>query len=218
LASAEPRLALGHVLIEKRLPVPSGMGGGSADAAAVLRAVRRANPALADTIAWSGLASRLGADVPPCLAGVAAVMTGTGERLAPVAHMPRLHAVLANPMAAVPGRKTARVFEHMAVEPLAAAAPLSRAARSWAFPGVEDVLARMREDGNDMAVSARAIMPAIGDAMDAVRRSQGCLIASLSGAGPTCFGVFEKQPEAEAAAQALRGRHPGWWIEAAVLC
>src|SRR5581483_9782487 len=83
LREADGGLRLGRVELEKNLPVAAGLGGGSADAAALLRAVRRANPQRAPRVAWHELAARLGADVPVCLAGAPAVMRGRGERIEP---------------------------------------------------------------------------------------------------------------------------------------
>src|SRR5215471_5589298 len=96
----QPNLRLGSVELEKALPVAAGLGGGSADAAALLRAVRQANPGHAAAIDWRGLAARLGADVPVCLAGKPAVMTGVGDQIAPLAPslaLTPLACVLVNP-------------------------------------------------------------------------------------------------------------------------
>src|SRR6185295_156455 len=91
-------LRLGAVTLTKNLPVAAGLGGGSADAAAVLRAVRSANPDPADRVAWRDIAARLGADVPVCLVGQPTLMWGIGDRLEPLAQdLPELPAVLVNP-------------------------------------------------------------------------------------------------------------------------
>ena len=108
LRELDPGLVLGAVELEKNLPVAAGLGGGSADAAALLRAVRAANPARAGRIDWHRLATRLGADVPVCLAGVPALIRGIGDRVEPLAHqLPPLAAVLANPRVPL---ATAHVF------------------------------------------------------------------------------------------------------------
>ena len=84
LREHDAKLQLGTVLLEKNLPVAAGLGGGSADAAALLRAVRRANPERAGAVAWHALAARLGADVPVCLAGTPALISGIGDKVEPL--------------------------------------------------------------------------------------------------------------------------------------
>ena len=117
LRETDPDLQLGAVELEKNLPVAAGLGGGSADAAALLRAVRQANPERAGAIPWHELAARLGADVPVCLAGTPALMRGIGDRIAPLAVAPggaSLAAVLVNPRLAL---ATAQVFQAFAASP-----------------------------------------------------------------------------------------------------
>ena len=119
-ARLDAGLTLGTVELEKNLPVAAGLGGGSADAAALLRAVRQANPDRADAVAWHEVAARLGADVPVCLAGVPAVMRGIGERVEPLAGspaLPAMPAVLVNPGLPL---ATAEVFRALAAAPLGA--------------------------------------------------------------------------------------------------
>ncbi len=108
LVDAEPRLRLGAVHLEKNLPVAAGLGGGSADAAALLRAVRRANPDSASSVDWHAVALKLGADVPVCLDSEAALMWGIGERIASLPGLPALPAVLVNPRVPVPTTRRRR--------------------------------------------------------------------------------------------------------------
>ena len=216
LRQAEPRLRLGRVHLEKRLPVAAGIGGGSADGAAVLRAVRQANPELADRLGWRALAVRLGADVAVCLENRAAWVEGVGDKVAPLAEpLPPLDAVLVNPLVAVPADKTARVFRALDRAPL-------EASRHWKggesdFRSRADLMALMRRRGNDLEAAARAVVPAIADVMEALGDLPGLEIAGLSGAGPTCFGIFSSQDAARTAAASLRAAHPGWWIEPTIL-
>ena len=110
LREVDPGLLLGTVELEKNLPVAAGLGGGSADAAALLRAVRHANPERAGRIDWHGLAARLGADVPVCLAGAPALICGVGDMVEPLGpghRLPPLACVLVNPRVPLP---TAQVF------------------------------------------------------------------------------------------------------------
>jgi 4-diphosphocytidyl-2-C-methyl-D-erythritol kinase len=215
LAAAEPRLALGSVVLEKRLPVAAGIGGGSADAGALLRAVRRANPTLADSVDWEAVAASLGADVPVCLKSRAALIWGAGEKMAPLPGLPRLEAVLVNPLADVPPDKTARVFARLKAPPAGASqAPPQSPAR---FADAAALIAHMRAHGNDLMAAAAELVPEIRDVRAALAAAPGCLLTGLSGAGPTCFAVFERPEEAAAAAAALRADHPRWWVAATAL-
>ncbi len=221
LSSRAPELRLGHVTLEKNLPVAAGIGGGSADAAAVLRAVRRANPDLADAIDWYGLAREIGADVPVCLLNQAAVMQGVGERLTPLKSLPPLPAVLVNPMVPVPVDKTAQVFRALNAPPLSppAAKPPCEQDFSESGPGetVRDLVLYINRQGNDLAGPAIAVVPHVASALATLERDHGALLARLSGAGPTSFGVFETWKAAARAREAIKARHPAWWAEAVVL-
>ena len=215
LSEADPRLRLGRIKLEKRLPVASGIGGGSADAAAVLRAVRQANPDFANLFDWGAMAASLGADVRVCMESKLSWMTGKGDHVRVLTDpLPALTAVIANPMAQVPRDKTAQVFHRLA------AAPLSPGARRTALPdlgnaldSLDALIAHMRAAGNDLTAAASAIMPDIAGVLSALSNQDGCRVARLSGAGPTCFGLFLSSALAEAAAGRLRSKHPHWWIE-----
>ena len=121
MRDAEPRLGLGSVGLEKNLPVAAGLGGGSADAAALLRAVRQANPRPRRGRALAATSRRkLGADVPVCLGDRPALMWGIGENIAPVPRLPQVHAVIVNPRVPL---STADVFQELGAAPAAAADP-----------------------------------------------------------------------------------------------
>ncbi|MGQ0671250.1 MAG: 4-(cytidine 5'-diphospho)-2-C-methyl-D-erythritol kinase [Hyphomicrobium sp.] len=211
-----PGIRLGHVLIDKQLPVSAGIGGGSADAAAVLRAVRRVNPQLASAAFWSEVARSLGADVPICLAGRAARMRGIGEQIAEVAALPRLHAVLANPQVPVPRAKTAAVFRMLdapALGPERTADPQA----PDRFADRHALLDLMRRTGNDLTPAAAEVMPDIVAVTTALERQPGAELVQLSGAGPTCYGIFPTEAAATAAAARLRESFPHWWIAATTI-
>ncbi len=217
LAEAEPRLVLGSVTLEKRLPVAAGIGGGSADAGALLRAVRRGNPTFAGAIDWAGIAAALGADVPVCLESQPALVWGRGEKIMPVAGLPLLSAVLVNPLVPMPSDKTARVFAKLGAPSAAAGAQPQLVSPTTQLTDVASLLGLMRAEGNDLLAAATAIVPAIADVRAALVREAGCLFAGLSGAGPTCFGIFANQAEASAAAASLQQDCPNWWVAACVL-
>jgi 4-diphosphocytidyl-2-C-methyl-D-erythritol kinase len=188
--------------LEKSLPVASGLGGGSADAAAALRLLARLwglpLPPPAAQLA-------LGADVPACVVGAASRMRGIGERLDPVP-LPGFWLVLANP--GVPAA-TPAVFSGLAGRfgpPLADPPRLADAAALAAW------LAAQR---NDLEAPATALAPAVAEALAALAAQPGCRLARMSGSGATCFGLHADAASASAAAAALRHARPAWWVAAA---
>lgn len=211
-----PDIRLGHVVIDKQLPVAAGIGGGSADAAAVLRVIRRANPPGGTPGMWSDIARSLGADVPVCLAGRPARMCGIGERIEDIAALPRLDAVMVNPQAPVPRNKTAAVFRMLgapALSPERSALPLT----PDSFSDRAALLDLMRRTGNDLSPAAAEVMPDIVAVTTALERLPGAELVQLSGAGPTCFAIFPNPHAAASAAARLRGVFPHWWIAATTL-
>ncbi|HEY2131760.1 MAG TPA: 4-(cytidine 5'-diphospho)-2-C-methyl-D-erythritol kinase [Acetobacteraceae bacterium] len=183
--------------LAKHLPVASGIGGGSADAAAALRLLARLWKVEGAGVA---LATGLGADVPVCLASRPVRMAGIGEIVSASPSMPDCGIVLVNPGIAV---STPAIF-HARIAPFSPAPSLPAA---WPdFAGFVSALAAMR---NDLETPALALCPAIGDVLAALRSEPGCALARMSGSGATCFGLFPKADMAARAAAALR--RPGWW-------
>ncbi len=215
LSEAESRLRLGAVHLEKNLPVAAGIGGGSADAAAVIRAVQRANPDRIDDVDWRRIALRVGADVPVCIVSHLAWMRGIGEIVAPLKFTQslRLDAVIVNPLIAVPEDKTARVFRAYAAEPNAYLDPPKN------HPGIhnrDDLLQVVSHGWNDLQFAASQLLPEI----DVVLRSEMQpvpIIRRMSGSGPTCFAIFGDQANAVSAAAMLQQAHPEWWVKAVTL-
>lgn len=212
VAEAAPSACLGHLALVKNLPVAAGIGGGSADAAAALRALRRANPELATNVDWWAIALRLGADVPVCLEDRPAWMSGIGERIEPLEALPVLDVVLANPLVPVPADKTAQVFRALGAPALASA---DEAVPAKPRMACRDELVRRIDGGNDLEAAARQVVPAIGAVLESLRAEPGCRVAAMSGAGPTCFGMFDDAEAARAAAASLAARHPAWWVRSA---
>ncbi len=209
LRDAHRDLRLGIVTLVKHIPVAAGIGGGSADAAAVLRAVQKANPDLAPSVAWHEIAAGLGADVPVCLAGRPALMWGAGEKIESLSRpLPGLPAVLVNPRLPLP---TGLVFAALQA---GAAPPVQRPDWHQAIQDREQLLAVMHLRGNDLERPATSLLPAVGQIKAALGRLPRCRIAALSGSGPTCFGIFADDASAIAAAAALSAAHPQWWVVA----
>lgn len=195
-----------RIVLEKHLPVSSGIGGGSADAAATLRLLARlsgrALPEAAAVLA-------LGADVPVCLAGRPARMTGIGEGLAPLPPLPEVWLVLANPGVALSTPAIFRALARADNAPLPRDLPRLRSAA--------DLAAFMMMQRNDLEPPALALEPVIGRVKAALSAQAGCLMARMSGSGATCFGLFADPLAAHAAARAIRAAEPGWWLADAPL-
>jgi 4-diphosphocytidyl-2-C-methyl-D-erythritol kinase len=214
LAAANPDLQLGHVTLTKNLPVAAGIGGGSADAAAVMRAVRRANATTTDAADWSAIALSIGADVPVCLLSRLALMTGIGEHVSPIA-VPlaeELHAVIANPLAPVPPDKTAQVFRALRAPDYVRDDAREHAA-SLQITSTDQISAI----GNDLEPAAKSILPIVGDVLNELAALPGARVIRMSGGGPTCFALFDTSAEAHVACAALRARRTSWWIAASAL-
>ncbi|MEL7048307.1 MAG: 4-(cytidine 5'-diphospho)-2-C-methyl-D-erythritol kinase [Pseudomonadota bacterium] len=219
LARQLPELKLGAVNIEKQLPVAAGLGGGSANAAAVLRAILRLNPEHHQNLDWYTFAESLGADVPVCLANTAKWMTGVGVVLTDVPQCEALplHAVLVNPMSEVPPDKTAQVFQVLAARPLGDNLRPRVSPEDYNLGTFEDVVAFAGRGGNDLERPAAQTVPAIVDVLDVLRAVEGCGFAAMSGAGPTCFGLFATQGAAQRAASHVALNQPDWWVCPTVL-
>ena len=213
LATRAGRAAGAAICLTKRLPVASGIGGGSADAAAALHGLNRLwNLGLSESaLAQIGLA--LGADVPVCLAGIPSFFGGIGDEVQSAGPLPRAHVVLVNP--GVP-LATAAVFKARAQA--AAGATYSQAARwTGAVPDTPALVGLLAKRGNDLTAAAIILLPAIADVLAALERQPPCLLARLSGSGATCFGLFAERGEAREAAAAIAAAHPDWWVVATVL-
>ncbi len=185
-----------HITLEKNLPIASGIGGGSADAAACLRALASLAGGV-DEDALRAIAARLGADVPVCLLGKACRMRGVGDHLEVLDSMTPLPAVLVNPRQPL---ATAEVFARLALQP--------------GDKGFEGLVAGadIASYRNDLMAPALAIAPVIGEVIEALQGTEGLHFARMSGSGATCFGIFPSADEAYAAALAIMAAHPDWWV------
>lgn len=187
------------MVLHKRLPVASGIGGGSADAAAALRLLSHLWSIQVPPTLMHALAVRLGADVPVCLAGRAARMGGVGDEIGASPVLPRFGAVLVNPGVAL---STPEVFR-------ARTGPFSDGAALPAFwPDAVSMAQGLSGLTNDLEAPAMLLCPVIGDVLAWLRAQPGCLLARMSGSGATCFGLFR---EGEVAAAVARNVPPGWW-------
>jgi 4-diphosphocytidyl-2-C-methyl-D-erythritol kinase len=189
--------------LTKNIPIASGIGGGSSDAALALRLLADLWGASLDRSAMMALALGLGADVPVCLEGRACFLGGIGEELAPAGTLPRMWVVLANPGVATP---TQAVFK-------ARSGPFSKPAR-WDHPPKDfpALIEYLRARRNDLTEPARVVTPEIGEVLGELGAIDGSALARLSGSGATCFALFESPDAAQSGERELRRRRPGWWI------
>jgi 4-diphosphocytidyl-2-C-methyl-D-erythritol kinase len=208
LAECVQALKLGRFTLSKRLPVAAGLGGGSADAAAALRLLARANGLAPDDARLMHAARSTGADVPVCLDPRPRFMRGVGDILSDPLDLQRLFAVLVNPGVAVATRD---VFAALAAPPAPQAAPAT-----WPSQGTEllDEIARGR---NDLEEPAIELEPAIAKVLAVLRKLPGCRLVRMSGSGATCFALFDSFRAASAAARTLRVGYPSWWVRATTL-
>lgn len=193
-----------RLTLTKNLPVASGIGGGSADAAAALRLLRRHWRLDISDAQLHAIAAALGADVPVCLRAQPAFLGGIGEELTPAPPLPPVGIVLVNPGLPLP---TPTVFA-------ARSGPFSPAARFSEAPrDAASLAALLAERRNDLEAPAIALVPAIATVLAALRATPGCRLARLSGSGATCFGLYDTPETASHAAAAL-ARGPHWWVSA----
>lgn len=196
-----PRFTL---TLTKNLPVGSGIGGGSADAAATVRALLHyyKKDAAIDDILLS-----LGADVPACYHSKPLRFSGIGEIIEPVTPFPETNILLINPgvSCATPG--VFRVLRTVSKKENVALPLLSN----------QDALFRfLSETGNDLTDPAVSLIPAVEDVLSALENS-GAVITRMSGSGATCFGLFEDETACQNAAAKIKAAHPRWWVAASVL-
>lgn len=194
------------IALEKNIPVAAGLGGGSADAAATLRALQTLFPGKHSSDEIARIALSLGADVPMCLASTPVFAQGRGERLTPSPAMPVLPMVLVNPRVSV---ATAQVFG--ALKHRSGAHLPAHPAR---FETASSLARWLEHTTNDLEAPAREIAPVIGEVLAALR-AQSPLFAAMTGSGATCFAIFADMDLANNASATLRKQHEKWWIAVA---
>jgi 4-diphosphocytidyl-2-C-methyl-D-erythritol kinase len=185
----------GALTLVKRLPVASGIGGGSADAAATLRALAKRDGIPLDDPRLFAIADALGSDVPACLLGRSALGRGRGEQLEPVDGLTGMPVLLVNPGVAVSTAPVFAAWDGRDRGPIGEGAPLGRA-----------LLGR-----NDLEAPARRIAPAIGEALALLLDGDGTRLVRMSGSGATCFALYDRPEDRAAAARAINTVRPDWW-------
>lgn len=204
--AAEAGVTAGAALhLEKHLPVASGIGGGSADAAAALRLLNRLWGCGLDQAALARLAAPLGADIPVCVASRAARMQGIGELISPAPSLPACGLLLVNPRVPV---ATPAVFRARQ----GGFSPAASLPAAW--PDAASMAADLTRLTNDLEAPALSLCPMIGEVLAALNAAPGCLLARMSGSGATCFGLFATPGEAVAATTCMPR---DWWASGGAL-
>ncbi|NRQ13816.1 4-(cytidine 5'-diphospho)-2-C-methyl-D-erythritol kinase [Ensifer sesbaniae] len=191
-----------HLHLEKNLPLASGIGGGSADAAATLLGLLEFWGATIEPSRLDAMALTLGADVPMCLAGKPLVAKGIGEDITPLADLPSLPLVLVNPLVAVSTPVVFRTLGNKTNPPLVL--PLH-------MKTMDDWLSAMATMRNDLQPPAQQLQPVISDVCQALTEA-GAILVRMSGSGATCFGIFDDGERAAATARTLSAAQPGWYV------
>jgi 4-diphosphocytidyl-2-C-methyl-D-erythritol kinase len=194
-----------NILLAKNLPVSSGIGGGSADAAATLRGLVRLWRARVSPGDLHAIAATLGSDVPVCLAPSPSWMEGRGERISRAPDLPATWIVLVNPGVAMStGDAFAALGDRHGVG--------MPKPRGWSTRSA--FIDFLKQQANDLEPAARFAAPAIRDVLDALANAEGALLARMSGSGATCFGLFGDADAAAAAAGRIGQAYPKWWVRA----
>ena len=188
--------------LEKNLPVASGIGGGSADAAAALRGLIRLFDLSVSGQDLTGLALQLGADVPVCLRQESSRMTGIGEIIEPIGLDIPSAIVLVNPRIPAP---TSRVFESLNLQ------------RGQSFGAAIGNVYDIESWRNDLTAPAVTLIPEIADVVGSLIFQPDTICSRMSGSGATCFGLFNSLENAQIAADAIAEKHPHWWVVATTL-
>ncbi len=202
------RLKAGSFILEKNLPVAAGIGGGSADAAAALRLLARANGMALDDPRITGSAIEVGADVLVCLDPKPRIMRGVGDLLSEPHVLPPLPALLVNPGVPLPTRDVFKRFHGTpSNKKFLANVPIT-------FDGM---IGFLNENGNDLMQAAIACAPVISEVLIVLRALPAVHLVRMSGSGPTCFALFRTLGEAQAAARRLQAERKDWWVRPTVL-
>jgi 4-diphosphocytidyl-2-C-methyl-D-erythritol kinase len=210
LAAASHPLEPFRLTLDKRLPIASGLGGGSADAAAAMRLIRRAAGANLSDHSLGEIARSLGSDVAACLRGRSTIAEGRGDRLSPAPKLPNLDLVLVNPGIPSP---TAEVYRAYDCAP--GVADTSVSPEMIATPA--EAAAFLRGCRNDLEAPAVRLRPGIGETLAALAAQAETLLARMSGSGATCFALCASGAKARALTAKMARLYPGWWVQQALI-
>ena len=197
-----------RIVLEKNLPIASGIGGGSTDAAATLKALQTLWGKTLPDEKLHALALELGADVPSCLAGKAVQVSGIGEILTPAPKIPALPVVLVNPNKPVSTPAVFKTRKPVFSKPMPFANDCG---------DIDVFIAELKKRHNDLQDAACALEPAVAEVLKSLEKQLLCLFSAMSGSGGTCFGLFRTAKDAAEARADLTANHPNWWVEQTAL-
>ncbi|MGH1464378.1 MAG: 4-(cytidine 5'-diphospho)-2-C-methyl-D-erythritol kinase [Cognatishimia sp.] len=192
--------------LHKDLPAASGIGGGSSDAAATLRALSQLWQTRLPT---TQEALALGADVPVCLRPTPQRMAGIGENLKPLQGLPNCPVLLVNPGVSVPTPQVFKALKTADNPPMQARLPK--------FATLSEFIVWLKEQRNDLQEPALQTAPVIADVLTSLSSLPGCALARMSGSGATCFALFTDHKRMQQAAQKLQQAQPDWWCRTGML-
>jgi 4-diphosphocytidyl-2-C-methyl-D-erythritol kinase len=204
LARAAQKIPNVRIKLTKNLPIASGLGGGSSDAAAVIWGLLEWWKIPRQTHYLQGLMARLGADIPACLTCAPVRVRGIGDILDPAPAMNEVPIVLVNPgKPCLTGEIFSR-FNGSYREPMALPHSLEK-------PG--ELISFLSQQRNDLVKPASETVPEIGNVLNILNVQEGCTLARLTGSGATCFGLFEDEAKARKAAKSIAADNPDWWVK-----
>jgi 4-diphosphocytidyl-2-C-methyl-D-erythritol kinase len=196
------------IKLEKNIPAGAGLGGGSADAAAIVRALIEMYRLTPDEKQLDNLLLSLGADVPVCFKARSVMMEGIGEILSPCPLPGALPAVLVYPGMPCP---TGEIFQKRSAGLSAALPP------PGPWDSQDQLIKWLNETKNDLSDAALPVVPEIKTVLDALSSQEGFALGRMSGSGSACFGLFENEKAARTAAENLKAKNPGWWVQAVTI-
>lgn len=198
------------ITLEKNLPTGSGIGGGSADAAATLKALSQFwNIVISEHDLYS-MAEEIGSDVPACLQSKPVIMQGIGEKIFTAPNLPAMPAVLIWPNQ---HSATPLVYKKFLADLFSPGISFDRH-----YKNIRDIAEDLKtRTANDLELAAIKLFPSIGQAEDILANANGCLLSRMSGSGSTVFGIFESENQASAASKHIAQAHPDWWVKPCIL-
>jgi 4-diphosphocytidyl-2-C-methyl-D-erythritol kinase len=197
-----------HVVLQKNLPVGSGVGGASSDMGATLMGLHKLWRMPEDASGMEKIARSLAFDVPACFTRRAYWAEGVGDKNKALEELPPLHFVLVNPMETPSTTEVFRRFNGKFTTPLQFTGS-KKTAEKW--------IADLRIYRNDLTDAAISACPAVRDVLSALETTPHCQLARLSGTGATCFGLYQTAEQAQLAAHQIQQQHPNWWVTPAGL-
>ncbi len=192
------------ITLTKNLPLASGIGGGSSDAAATIWGLQEFWGLAHDANYMPSLTKKLGADVPVCLYCRPSLMRGIGDEITPAPEMPEIPILLINPLVSC---STADIFLHHNGD---FKKDISLPDK---FSSANDLVKTLESLDNDLFNPSIKLVPEISNIMNALSTQQKCIFSRMSGSGATCFGLFETMKDAQQSAENIAKDNPDWWIK-----